>query len=43
MPPLLKTCPKTVSAPEAGGLSAEGDFAKDFQVQGEDSAISGTD
>jgi NAD(P)-dependent dehydrogenase (short-subunit alcohol dehydrogenase family) len=30
MPPLAKTCPKTVSAPERGGLSVEGDFAKKF-------------
>jgi hypothetical protein len=30
MPPLAKTCPKTVSAPERGGLSVEGDFAKNF-------------
>jgi hypothetical protein len=33
MPPLPKTCPKTVSAPEGGSLSAEAFLQKNFQVR----------
>src|SRR5262245_26779575 len=39
MPPLPKICPKTVSAPEGGSLSAERAFAKKFSGVGEDSAV----
>jgi hypothetical protein len=41
MPPLPKTCPKTVSAPKKGvAFLTEVVFEKKFQVPGEDSAVS---
>ena len=36
MPPLPKTCPKTVSAPERGSRSVEGVFGKKISGAGED-------
>jgi hypothetical protein len=38
MPPLTKTCPKTVLTQKGGSLSVEGVFAKNFLRAGEDSA-----